>query len=79
MRFVWWPLHPLGWVTGNIEFMTVFWSGFLIAWIIKFIVSRYGGQKMSRELVPLFLGMIAGSVIISLIGSVVGLIVQFVS
>lgn len=66
-------------MTGNIEFMTVFWSGFMIAWVIKFVASRYGGQKVSKSLVPFFLGMIVWSVIISLVGTVIGGIVQLFS
>lgn len=74
--YVWWPFHPLGYAIANTDYLTYFWGGFFIAWLIKFVVFRYGGPKGSQKLVPFFMGMIAGSVIVGLLGAVVGAIVQ---
>ena len=57
-RFLWWPLHPLGFpisaVTGALFFSV------LIALVIKSVVLKYGGPKLYLHLKPLFLGMILG-------------------
>jgi hypothetical protein len=74
--YVWWPFHPLGYAIANTDYLTYFWGGFFIAWLIKFAVFRYGGPRVSQKLVPFFMGMIAGSVIVGLFGAVVGAIVQ---
>lgn len=66
-RFVWWPIHPLGFYTGLSAWMSYFWAGFLIAWIVKSIVLRYGGYVSFKKLRPAFLGMIVGSVIMNIL------------
>lgn len=72
-RFTWWPLHPLGFYTGCSPWMSYFWSGFLIAWLIKSFVLRYGGYSAFKRLRPVFLAMIAGSAIMNIIGTIVSL------
>jgi hypothetical protein len=59
-RFLWWPIHPLGfpistiWMTNYISF-SVF-----LAWLIKSVVLRYGGPRLYRRTRPFFLGLILG-------------------
>jgi hypothetical protein len=55
-----WPLHPLGYAIANTESMEYMWMPFLIAWLVKGTVLRYGGIKTYHALVPLFLGLILG-------------------
>jgi len=60
-RFVWWPLHPIGFAlagTGTSVRYTVF-SVFL-AWFIKFIILRIGGAALYRRYRPFFLGVLVG-------------------
>lgn len=61
-RFLWWPLHPIGFPVGGTYMMYFAWSSMFIAWIIKLIILRYGGSKLYRKLRPLFLGMVLGQV-----------------
>jgi hypothetical protein len=56
----WWPLHPLGYALCHTWTLMVFWPPILAAWVIKFLVSRYGGNAGYRKLRPFFLGMIFG-------------------
>lgn len=59
-RFLWWPIHPLGfpistiWMTNYISF-SVF-----LAWLIKSVVLKYGGPRLYRQTRPFFLGLILG-------------------
>jgi len=61
MRFQWWPLHPvafpiaLSWAIDSMR------PALLLVWIIKGVLLRYGGLRMHRQALPLFLGLIAGS------------------
>jgi hypothetical protein len=45
MRFTWLSLHPLGYCAGPM--LVWIWLPFLIAWAIKSLVIRYGGQEVA--------------------------------
>ncbi|MBV9864233.1 MAG: hypothetical protein JO316_02675 [Abitibacteriaceae bacterium] len=59
-NFTWFPLHPLAYAITPNWAMIVFWFPFLIAWIIKSIVMRFGGIQTFRRIAPFMLGMILG-------------------
>ena len=59
-RFLWWPFHPIGFAIGPIWMMDQMWFTVFLAWIIKSSILRYGGLKLYRTLLPLFLGLILG-------------------
>jgi hypothetical protein len=59
-RFWWWPFHPLGYAAGTWWPLTIWWSVFLVGWIIKSRIIRYGGIKLFLLLRPFFLGLIFG-------------------
>ena len=59
-RFVWWPLHPLGYVMATHGHLSSSWSHYMIAWAIKFAASRYGGVALVKRMTPFFLGLIIG-------------------
>jgi hypothetical protein len=62
-HFLWWPLNPLGytisanWKTGHI------FASALLAWLLKFLILRYGGPKLYKSLRPFFLGLILGEIV----------------
>ena len=58
MRYPWLWLHPLGYCAG--PGMIWVWFPFLIAWAVKGLIVRYGGQTAYRRLIPLFLGLVLG-------------------
>ena len=58
--YVWWPLHPLGYVIGPIWIMDHLWVNMFIAWLIKVIVLKYGGVRLYLQTRPFFMGMILG-------------------
>ncbi len=59
-RYAWFPLHPLGLALCASWSMKVFWFGFLVAWIIRTVIVRYGGINLYRKFSPLMLGLIIG-------------------
>ena len=59
-RFIWWPLHPIGFLMGNSSPIAWSWTGIFVAWLVKVIVLRYGGAKLYRKMRPFFLGLILG-------------------
>ena len=59
-QFAWFPLHPLGYALAPTWTMLCFWFPFLVAWIIKSSVLKFGGIDTYRKLAPFMLGLIVG-------------------
>ena len=60
VRYVGWPLHPLGYALCTSWTTMVFWFPMLVAWVVKSLVVHYGGMQLYSRLRPFFLGMIFG-------------------
>ena len=66
LRFVSWPLHPLGLAMGGTVFTSgVMWFNVFLAWLIKGWVLKYGGSAAYKSLRSFFLGMILGAFVVS--------------
>jgi hypothetical protein len=76
LRFWWWPFHPLGYVAANIWSMHWYYLPFMIGWLAKSLVVRYGGLGPYRKTIPLAIGLIVGDLLNSAIWSVVALLTQ---
>ncbi len=61
-RFLWWPLHPIGFTVGNTLPLIHTWFSIFVAWVLKSIVLKYGGAMLYKQLRPFFLGLILGHV-----------------
>lgn len=73
MRYLRFPLHPLGWVM-TLPYGYAYWGPFLSAWAAKWVILRVGGIRLYHNLVPFFVGMIVGQIIsVSLIWQLVAL------
>lgn len=60
-RFIWWPLHPLGFPIASTYTIVYYgWLVIFMAWLAKACVLRYGGIRLYRELTPFFLGLVLG-------------------
>ncbi len=64
VRFLSFPLHPVGYVLCNTYTMNAFFVPFLLAWTVKVLVLRWGGSALYRRSVPLFVGLILGDIVI---------------
>ena len=60
VRFLWWPLHPGGYVLISGTGMGGLWFPIFLSWAIKSIVLKIGGIRQYRRAVPFFLGLILG-------------------
>jgi hypothetical protein len=58
--YVWWPFHPVGYCMSNTFTSYNLWTPCLIAWLVKIAVTRAGGMRLYRRLLPFFFGLIAG-------------------
>jgi len=59
-RFVWWPLHPLGFPIASIWLTGQLWFSIFLAWAVKVMVLRYGGGALYNKTRYFFLGLILG-------------------
>jgi hypothetical protein len=64
-RFLWWPLHPIGYAFSTCYAMEYWWSTIATTWFIKLILVRYGGLPTYVKARPLFLGLILGDAVVA--------------
>ena len=73
-RFARWPFHPVMfamfavWPSHHVGF------SFLLGWLLKASVMKYGGARLYQSLKPAMLGLIAGEVLGALIPALVGML-----
>lgn len=72
IRFTRWPLHPILFLTWATEPQWRLCGSFLVGWLIKVCVTKYGGARTYQKLKPLMFGLIAGEIMGSLVPSAIG-------
>ncbi len=79
LRIPYWPLHPvLLLVSGQGEAYR-YVGPYLLGCAIKHLVLKYGGEKVYKRVIPIFIGMIAGEMGFGLLTTIVGAIYYFVT
>lgn len=73
MRFFWFPFHPVGYAVSSSWSMHQLWLCMFIAWLIKLLLLRYGGLRLYRSAVPLFLGVILGECVMGSLWTIIGI------
>ena len=63
MRFLGFPFHPVGYAMANTHTWGQTPMPFFLAWLTKTLVLRYGGMRLYRRSLPLFLGLILGDMV----------------
>jgi hypothetical protein len=69
-RFLWFPLHPLGYAMANSWGMYNLWCTLFVAWLLKWVILKQGGLKSYRKAIPFFLGLALGDFILGNIWSI---------
>ncbi|CCW35526.1 hypothetical protein CTKA_02382 [Chthonomonas calidirosea] len=72
MRYTWWVFHPVGYAIANTPTMNQIWFPFLIAWLCKVLILRYGGIDRYRRALPFFYGLIVGDFLAGGLTTLVG-------
>lgn len=65
LAWSWWPLHPIGFLFCASYAAGMSWFSFLIGWLGKALVMRYGGMQLYKRLKPLVYGLIAGEAVLA--------------
>lgn len=76
IRFLWWPLHPGGYVLVSGTGMGRLWFPIFLSWLAKATVLKIGGVKLYRQAVPFFLGLILGDYTLGCVWSLIGLVMK---
>ena len=48
-RFVWWPLHYLGYPVCDSYIVSCVWFGIFLGWLVKSVILKYGGSTLGRH------------------------------
>ncbi len=64
-RFLWWPLHPIGFPIMTSWVVDWMWFSIFLAWVIKVAILKYGGAAVFTRSRDFFLGLIVGRMFIS--------------
>jgi len=66
------PLHPAGYALAVSFAMNYFWSSFLLGWLIKVAVLRYGGRSGHTKAFRVFLGVLLGDYVMGALWGLIG-------
>jgi hypothetical protein len=72
-RFIWWPLHPAGYLMHLTWIAGVIWCSFLVGWLLKYVILKFGGVLEYHRLRPIFLGVVVGESIIGVIWVIINM------
>ena len=59
-NFLWWPLHPIGFLVGPVWLMDQLWFSIFVVWLIKKLILKYGGVGIYNKFKYFFLGLPLG-------------------
>ncbi len=59
-RYIWWPLHPIGYAMGPSWPMIQMWFSIFLGWLAKSLILRYGGSRAFERSRAFFLAMVLG-------------------
>ena len=71
LHITWWPIHPVLFLVWATEPQRRMAGAFLIGWIIKSLVSKYGGAKCYQLMKPTMFGLVAGEILGALIPCII--------
>jgi Family of unknown function (DUF6785)/Domain of unknown function (DUF6784) len=66
-RYLWFPLHPIGFIMMQAHSMHPVWFSIFIGWVLKVVLLRYGGAKGLRNSFPFFLGIAFGDILMMMV------------
>ncbi len=76
LQFLWWPLHPAGYALGMVFGVEYFWSCLLIAWVIKWAILHWAGQRAYQRFMPFVYGVIIGEYAVGAFWSALSVVLQ---
>lgn len=62
IRFLWWPVHGLLFCIWRTWPANLLAASFLMGWIVRSLIVKFGGERNYIKLKPLFIGLIFGEI-----------------
>lgn len=75
LRFTGWPFHPVMFVVWTSWAAQMFAASFLVGWLIKTGVMKYGGEKTYANLKPLMIGLIVGEILGAILAVIISALI----
>jgi hypothetical protein len=76
-RFLGWPLHPLGLAVANSNHdITDVWVPVLFGSVLKAVILHYAGLRGYRRLLPFFLGLVLGDLVMGMFWIAAGILLD---
>ena len=75
-HFVWWSLHPIGYLLGATYPPFHLWSSVFIGWLLKYSTLKFSGASGYRNLRPICLGLIFGEYLMVGLWMIIGLFTE---
>ncbi len=75
-RFLGFPLHPLGYAMAGDWGMSNLWSCFFTSFLLKWAIFKFGGLQSYRKVVPFFLGLALGDLVMGSLWSLIGVLMD---
>ncbi len=76
INYLWFPLHPAGYALDLLFGVEYFWSCLLLAWLIKWAILRWAGQKSYQRFMPTVYGVIIGEYCVGAFWSAMSVILK---
>ncbi len=76
LRYVWWPLHPVGYLCVGTWPLGQLWFAIFLGWLLRTVVLRFGGSTLYTRARPAMIGVIVGEAVAAGFWLVVGIIVS---
>jgi len=76
-RFVWMPLHPLGFAMATSVGIAWWgsWNAFVFAWVAKYLTLKVGGSKLYENYgIPIVSGFLAGLALVNVLAHPIGVV-----
>jgi hypothetical protein len=71
-RYVWFPLHPLGFIVSTGFSITRLWPSFFMDWLIKTLLLRFGGQESAARARPFMIELLLGNAVAMVLWLIAG-------
>ncbi|HAU36583.1 MAG TPA: hypothetical protein DCX07_02560 [Phycisphaerales bacterium] len=79
LRYVWWPIHPVIFLVWSTWPMVRLSHSFLLGWLLKITITRFGGHRAYSAAKKAMVGVIAAELLAGLLFMIVGAIYYFVT
>ncbi|MCE5325648.1 MAG: hypothetical protein LLG01_04475 [Planctomycetaceae bacterium] len=73
LRLTWWPIHPVLFLIWCSDTMRPLAASFLLGWMIKQVVMKFGGGNAFVRFRNLFIGLAAGEFLAGIIWAIIGM------